>query len=132
MLTHRLKELDSLRGIAALSVAFYHFTEGRPPFKYFKFCGTAVDLFFMISGFVIFLSVVDNPSWKIFVKRRILRLYPTYWVCLILTTTAIVINNYLFVINDKNLVVRFLANLTMLQYYFRIGDIDWPILDIAH
>ena len=131
MLGYRLKELDSLRGIAALSVAFFHFTEHKPPFRYFKYGGTAVDLFFMISGFVIFLSVADNPSWKIFLKRRFLRLYPTYWVCLIITTIVIIINHYLLRINDKHLTGRFLANLTMLQYYFNIGDIDGPYWTLA-
>ena len=84
MIKNRLQELDALRGVAALCVAFFHYTNGT--FLYnlvFKFGGTAVDLFYMISGFVIFLSVVNAASWKEFVKKRIARLYPTYWICLL-------------------------------------------------
>jgi len=45
MQKRRVLELDSLRGIAALSVCFFHF-------GFFKFGIAGVELFFMISGFV--------------------------------------------------------------------------------
>ena len=80
--------LDALRGAAALMVVWYHFFEG------FAFAeGTAittfnhghlgVDLFFMLSGFVI--SYAYDDRWqgthnrltlKEFFKRRLIRLHP--------------------------------------------------------
>jgi len=80
--------LDALRGAAALMVVWYHFFEG------FAFAeGTAittfnhghlgVDLFFMLSGFVISYAYDDrwqrtpNPlTLKEFFKRRLIRLHP--------------------------------------------------------
>lgn len=55
--SNRYTELDALRGIAALMVVFFHFTMDRPQGQMgFKLGVTGVDLFFIISGFVIFMS----------------------------------------------------------------------------
>ena len=80
--------LDGLRGVAALMVVWYHFFEG------FAFAeGTAittfnhghigVDLFFMLSGFVIsyayddrWQSARNHLTLKDFFKRRLIRLHP--------------------------------------------------------
>ena len=132
MIQQRLRELDSLRGLVALSVVFFHFTAGRPEFySCFKFGGTAVDLFFMISGFVIFLTVSDNPSWMYFAKKRFLRLYPTYWICLIITTVVMIINLHHLNQTDGGLLTRFLANITMFQSYLKIEDMDGPYWSLA-
>ncbi|WP_421746749.1 acyltransferase family protein [Citrobacter werkmanii] len=45
-----------------------------------------VDLFFMVSGFVIMLSTEKDKSSLSFAIKRIFRLYPVYIVCLILCT----------------------------------------------
>ncbi len=51
-------ELDALRGIAALMVMFFHFSMNRPECQMgLKFGVAGVNLFFMISGFVIFKSI---------------------------------------------------------------------------
>jgi peptidoglycan/LPS O-acetylase OafA/YrhL len=121
----RIFELDALRGIAALFVVLFHFTMGRKEGDYgFKFGVTGVDLFFLISGFVILLTLEKTKTWKEFVVNRFSRLYPTYWACVTITTITILIhlgfaNNLLF----KTLPDYF-ANLTMFQLYFRRGDID--------
>ena len=50
---HRFKELDALRGLAALMVMFFHFSLGRafpPAFKYIRLGNTGVELFFMIAA----------------------------------------------------------------------------------
>ena len=61
--SNRFQELDALRGIAALMVVFFHFTIGRPEAKLgFKLGTTGVDLFFIISGFVIFILRVKKNS----------------------------------------------------------------------
>jgi peptidoglycan/LPS O-acetylase OafA/YrhL len=45
----------------------------------------AVALFFVLSGFLITRSSVQAPSTGRFLWHRFLRIYPGYWVCLILT-----------------------------------------------
>jgi peptidoglycan/LPS O-acetylase OafA/YrhL len=88
----RFQELDALRGIAALLVVVFHFTMHRPQSELgFKYGITGVDLFFIISGFVIFMSINNVNSAKEFVVNRITRLYPTYWACVTTTYIASVI-----------------------------------------
>lgn len=81
----RLIELDALRGIAALSVVIYHYTTrynslyGHDSFldnNYFHYCSQGVQLFFMISGFVIFLTLNHIKKPMDFVISRFSRLYP--------------------------------------------------------
>lgn len=122
---HRVDELDALRGIAALAVVFFHFTLGRPDKDFiFNFGSTGVDLFFIISGFVIFLSIQKVNSGKEFVINRISRLYPTYWACVIFSFLINVI--YALVYHKKIGIIQFLGNLTMFQYYMGIPNLDGP------
>src|ERR1044072_9360250 len=90
MPSSRIKELDALRGIAALMVVFFHYTFWRPQAKLgFNLGTTGVDLFFMISGFVIFMSLLHINQSKEFVINRISRLYPGYWACVTFTFIAL-------------------------------------------
>lgn len=88
----RFVALDGLRGIAALSVVVYHYTylfgelykpaERLPvTFKYGHF---GVQLFFLISGYVIYMSARGGKGVRKFAFTRFLRIYPTYFVCLTL------------------------------------------------
>lgn len=122
----RIKELDALRGIAALGVVFFHYTLGRAEAQYgFKLGITGVDLFFMISGFVIFMSIQNVSTSLDFAVNRFTRLYPTYWTCV--TITALL--QLLLIISSSNNMVdlsvsKYLINLTMFQHYFSVNDID--------
>jgi peptidoglycan/LPS O-acetylase OafA/YrhL len=125
-MSSRIKELDALRGIAALGVALFHFTLGRPEAQLgFKLGITGVDLFFMISGFVIFMSVQKINSALEFVINRLTRLYPTYWTCISITT---ILQLGLILYSSENptnlSVIKYILNLTMFQHYFNVNDID--------
>jgi len=123
----RYTELDALRGIAALIVVFFHYTFEleESPFV-FRFGITGVDLFFIISGFVILFSLKNITNYKQFVANRLSRLYPTYWACVIFTFSMMVAyaiyRDYYAGISIK----QFLINLTMFQYYFKVHDLDGP------
>ncbi len=129
-MSQRLPELDSLRGIAALTVAFFHFAIGSNVLPSMAFAATAVDFFFIISGFVIFLSIDKVKTWKEFAVKRFLRLYPTYWICVTITTIAIVCNHF-YLATPKTLPLRYLVNLTMLQHFVKVTDMDGPYWTLA-
>ena len=123
--SNRFQEIDALRGIAALMVIFFHFTMGRTEAKLgFKIGMTGVELFFIISGFVIFMSLNKVKTSRDFIINRISRLYPTYWTCV--TFTFILISIYKLSINDDIPICQYLGNMTMFQYYLRIKDLDGP------
>ncbi|MGC5342510.1 acyltransferase family protein [Streptomyces sp. DT171] len=90
----RLYALDALRVIAALAVLAFHFTGvdaaskanwGVNPkalfpslFPVTSYGSYGVQLFFLISGFVICLSAWNRTPGQ-FVRARFLRLFPAYW-----------------------------------------------------
>lgn len=125
--SNRLLEIDALRGIACVLVILFHYTMGREQASYgFRLGVTGVDLFFIISGFVIFMTLEKTKKWKDFVISRFSRLYPTYWTCIIITTCLILFNRYL---KGETLSIVFpisLGNLTMFQYYLGIENLDGP------
>ena len=79
----RLESLNSLRGIAALLVAIDHsiLLTNSPPvdsllFYFATFMGAfGVGAFFLLSGFVIFLSLEKTPPLQ-FLIQRVFRIYP--------------------------------------------------------
>lgn len=93
----RLASLDALRGVAAGLVVLYHLThryqelypgEPRPPLSV-PWGDAGVWLFFMISGFVILLSMDKVTRPLDFVVSRWSRLYPLFWVCVLVTFATV-------------------------------------------
>jgi len=132
----RIGVLDSFRGLAAISVVYYHFTywfrqiHGHtfPEYLDYPFGSYSVFFFFIISGFVIFMTVERCKSPVEFAYRRFIRLYPTYWICLIISA---VILYYFGIPAVKPTLNQFAINLTMLQRIMRSDDIDpsyWSLL----
>lgn len=124
----RLNELDALRGIAALLVVAFHFTMGRPEAAYgFKYGICGVDLFFVISGFVIFMSLTRVKTGADFIISRASRLYPAYWAAVSFTFMLIVGRSLVL---DGQIgkigLLNYLANLTMFQFFVLIPDLDGP------
>jgi peptidoglycan/LPS O-acetylase OafA/YrhL len=86
---HRIKELDGLRALAIFGVLLVHFRPIHRPFFDFMALGWAgVDLFFVISGFLItgvLLKLRQHPTpFKEFYWRRTLRIFPPYYLVLLL------------------------------------------------
>jgi peptidoglycan/LPS O-acetylase OafA/YrhL len=89
----RLAEIDALRGIAAVLVLLFHYTtrfdqiygHSRPLEISFPWAYVGVNLFFIISGFVIFMTLERTRHAGEFVVSRFSRLYPAYWVAVVIT-----------------------------------------------
>lgn len=76
--------LDGLRGVAILLVVLLHVFDFL---NYFFFGWLGVDLFFVLSGFLItdiLLKTVNKPNYlRNFYMRRVLRIFPLYYLTLI-------------------------------------------------
>jgi len=91
--------LESLRGVAAMMVAFGHawlVLDARPWPGVLGVCNghAAVRLFFVLSGYVLGLALgrMDGPAgraWGLFTMRRVLRIYPAFLVATLLVTGAL-------------------------------------------
>lgn len=90
--------------------------------------GLGVQLFFMISGFVILMSTKRHDGAKDFALARATRLYPTYWVCLTLTIVFV----HAFRVSQLYRPVWELpVNYTMLQSFLAVRDFDGVYWSLA-
>ena len=132
---NRVYILDDLRGIAIICVIIYHYSlysnsisdtvvEFSKNFRdLFNLGSFAVSLFFLISGFVIALSLNKNDKIKTvkkFIIKRFFRLYPTYWLSILAIVTAV----YLLDLKNQYSIRDILFNFTMFQDLFHIQNID--------
>ena len=82
--------IQAMRGVAAISVVCGHavtmrFGLGIPPdvaLGALYILQAGVDVFFVISGFIIATSAAANPSPVTFAWRRAVRIFPVYWLVL--------------------------------------------------
>src|SRR5581483_10140895 len=91
----RFQGLDGLRGVCALTVVLYHCELLFAPGVIFCHGYLAVDLFFILSGFVIAANyehrLASGLAATSFLAARIRRLGPVYWVSLVLAVIAALI-----------------------------------------
>jgi len=88
-MSKKLESIQSLRGIAVLLVVFYHIFEyekklgfdSQVTSSFYKVGAAGVDIFFVISGFVMFyIGSKKKESCSSFLLNRAVRIYPLYWV----------------------------------------------------
>jgi peptidoglycan/LPS O-acetylase OafA/YrhL len=125
----RLIEVDALRGLAALAVVLFHYTTRftelfepipRPTIS-FPDGHYGVNLFFIISGFVIFMTLEKTSRPMDFVVSRFSRLFPAYWVAIILT---FFITHLLGLPGKLVDSATAFGNLIMIHGFFRIAHVD--------
>lgn len=91
----KLNLIQAFRGLAALLVVLFHATQiSEAQFNYlflnnfFIFGDSGVDLFFVLSGFIIFYihrsDINVKTKFKSFILKRFVRIYPIYWLLTIL------------------------------------------------
>lgn len=139
----------SLRGVAALSVVVYHctlafpadgaFDPGRP---FFSNAYLFVDLFFILSGFILYRNYhsifergVSVESSRAFYAKRIKRIYPTYLLWLLLAVAgefAIQLKDTGTLRMSSDAVYSFVLHLAMVQSIFEAPILfNVPLWSIA-
>jgi peptidoglycan/LPS O-acetylase OafA/YrhL len=123
----RVNEIDLLRFVAAMGVVFFHyaffqwFSSQQYPYlaPIAKYGYLGVQLFFMISGFVITMSAT-REKLKVFIVSRIVRLYPAFWACCTLTFLIV---SFLHKKGSFTF-VQYMLNMTMLSGFIGVPSID--------
>jgi peptidoglycan/LPS O-acetylase OafA/YrhL len=112
-------DIDGLRAIAVLAVVGFH---AFPEHRIFVGGFIGVDIFFVISGFLISTILFqdferDNFSLIQFYKRRILRIFPTLIVvltsCLVIGSITLFANEYKQIGKHTAAGVAFVSNLVL-------------------
>ncbi|MGO9672561.1 MAG: acyltransferase family protein [Methylocella sp.] len=140
--TRRIDAIDAWRAIAILSVmAFHYLVRFAPPmsvediygFRHsyplqLEFGRFGVQVFFIISGMVITMTMLRSRDTLDFAFKRFSRLYPAYLVCMTFT--------FLFVtffgpISFRVSPLDYIANLTMLAHRFGANPVDGAYWSLA-
>jgi peptidoglycan/LPS O-acetylase OafA/YrhL len=120
----RFRELDVLRGCAALAVVVFHYSRhGSRYFADYPFAFLygrfGVQLFFVISGFVIYFTLERSRTLLDFAFSRFSRLYPAYWAAI-----AIVFGHSVLALHKHPWWAGYAVNATMLQEFMGFGNLD--------
>ena len=92
---NRFAFVDNLRAVAIILVVIFHYTyhyestyllrSDNWSLEIAKFGWSGVDLFFIVSGYCIAMTITKSKNFFEFIIRRFARLYPGYLACGILT-----------------------------------------------
>src|SRR5262245_6381729 len=110
------REIDGLRALAVLSVLFFHFWPDRFPYGYL-----GVDVFFVISGFLITLYILEGEArgefrFQAFYLRRVKRILPV--TIFVLTATSIAALGILIGSDIDGFLTSLIASLTFTANVF--------------
>lgn len=121
-----IKSLQSLRFVFALMIFLHHSAVTLPVFGAFP-----VSFFLILSGFVLMKNYGDriaDMSLREFVTKRILRIYPTHLLCLVI---AIIICLWVsYPINMRNTLPSFFmlqAWIPIKDVYFAGNSVSWYV-----
>ncbi len=138
----RLPAMDMLRFIAAMGVLAYHYISSYLPedpaapglmliAHLARYGYLSVELFFIISGFVILWSA-QGKSATSFAISRFCRIYPTFWAAMLLTSACyLLLGPHAGQMGGQEISLhRLLANATMMPQLFdaeRIDGVYWTL-----
>jgi len=98
-----LRGIQYLRAIAALMVAYLHMVGQREEYQPFLMqylgggaqFGAGVDVFFVISGFIMMVTG-SNCTPRQFIVKRLIRIIPLYWILTLSVVVAAVLSPEMF------------------------------------
>lgn len=119
--SNRIAILDGFRAIAILSVVLYHYFDrwNDPVYPYFggsffHHGALGVPFFFMISGFVIYYTLENTTSFKLFWKKRFIRLFPSLLIASVITYCFLLLFDQKNLFDDSNHFRNLIISLTFL------------------
>jgi exopolysaccharide production protein ExoZ len=139
-----INSIQFLRGFAALAVVIHHVGGLVKRYyvphllfnDYFGIGFAGVDLFFVISGFIIHFTshkYLNNPN-KLgeYFKKRFARVFPIYWL---VTTALFVFSSLLTIILQKDIfstgyphtIWAYIQTYTLFPLHFAINPVTWTL-----
>jgi peptidoglycan/LPS O-acetylase OafA/YrhL len=89
--------------------------------------GVGVDIFFVISGFLVTASYLNRRSWPEFMKARCLRIFPGLLVCLLATAfllgPMVTTLGPLTYLRDSELYEYLIRNITLVSLHYRLPGV---------
>ena len=106
--TRQLYGIQKLRAIAAYAVVAFHVFElfyatSSMGFPRFMLGRTGVDLFFVISGFIMVYTTRDGETPREFMIKRVSRIVPLYWGATLATAALVAVAPSVFPAADISL-----------------------------
>jgi peptidoglycan/LPS O-acetylase OafA/YrhL len=127
-----------LRGIASMLVVLFHITVNFSEatnkiflFNFFKFGSSGVDIFFVLSGFIIAYAnkeYVARPIKAVaFLKRRFIRIFPIYWLIISGFLAVQLIFPHYYNTHFELGIANFLATYLLLPDHVMINGVSWSL-----
>ncbi len=114
-------DIEALRGLSVILVILYHFKLSNLDYQIIKGGFIGVDIFFVISGFIITKIIIENKlenfSLLYFYERRIKRIIPLLAVVLIFSISSLFFVFDFFLLN-KNINSSFSIVTAVSNFYF--------------
>ena len=130
--------IQTLRCIACLLVVFMHIT-GTYNETYhssfldniFSFGGAGVDIFFVLSGFIITYSntkSITNPTdISKFIKKRIIRIFPIYWVIISIFLLLQLLLPLFYKTHFQFTITNLLSTYLLLPNHTMVNGVSWSL-----
>ncbi|MCF3648664.1 acyltransferase family protein [Synoicihabitans lomoniglobus] len=123
----RTLTIDGLRGLGAVMVVIFHINEGplNPADTYHnvvKLGWLGVPVFFVVSGFCI-SNATNTCAGLAFFARRFLRIYPPYWVSLLVVLAVVAVRVFQIGTNDVTALPHDLKSVLYTALAF-VGDVS--------
>lgn len=127
--SNRQGNIDGARGIAAVGVVLYHYTVNYSKFFELdyslpfvnRYGNIGVTFFFILSAYFLMRKMLnDNIKPSRYVYQRIVRLWPSYAIAVLVTGSFLLLTNS----SLKSSVTGILLNLTMLNKLIGVPYVD--------
>ena len=133
-----LQFIQALRCIACLLVVFMHITVTyydiyHSPFlgNAFNFGGAGVDIFFVLSGFIITYSntksITKPADIGKFLKKRIIRIFPIYWVIISLFLLLQLLLPLFYKTHFQLTITNLLNTYLLLPNHTMLNGVSWSL-----
>ena len=128
----KLNSVQYLRATAILLVVAFHASghlgDVRPTFDFLKYGQYGVDLFFVISGFIMAVTTTSTSSASSFAARRLWRIVPLYWLVTLAYVAILLVAPDLVTSAALNFGHVLKSFLFIPSYNPTFPDLIWPLV----